>query len=81
PYIDNSFVLVNRKDQRSPSNLEQMDGKRMAITQGRPMLDWLRRKYTRVVPLEFDNPFQAVDMLTVGRTEGAGFSLLSAAYV
>ncbi|RMR32304.1 Extracellular solute-binding protein/sensory box protein [Pseudomonas syringae pv. coriandricola] len=76
PYIDNSFVLVTRKDKGSPSYLEQMDGKRLAITQGSPMLDWLRRKYPRVVPLEIDNPFQALDM----RTEGAVVSLLSADY-
>ncbi|WP_057415410.1 transporter substrate-binding domain-containing protein [Pseudomonas syringae group genomosp. 3] len=80
PYIDNSFVLVTRKDKGSPSYLEQMDGKRLAITQGSPMLDWLRRKYPRVVPLEIDNPFQALDMLAVGRTEGAVVSLLSADY-
>ncbi|MCJ2375067.1 transporter substrate-binding domain-containing protein [Pseudomonas sp. RGM 3321] len=80
PYIDNSFVLVTRKDQGSPSYLEQMDGKRLAITQGSPMLDWLRRKYPRVVPLEIDNPFQALDMLSLGRTEGAVISLLSADY-
>ncbi|EPM69081.1 extracellular solute-binding protein/sensory box protein, partial [Pseudomonas syringae pv. actinidiae ICMP 18804] len=34
----------------------------------------------RVVPLEIDNPFQALDMLAVGRTEGAVVSLLSADY-
>ncbi|WP_440784159.1 transporter substrate-binding domain-containing protein [Pseudomonas syringae] len=80
PYIDNSFVLVTRKDQGSPSYLEQMDGKRLAITQGSPMLEWLQRKYPKVVPLEIDNPFQALDMLAVGRTEGAVTSLLSANY-
>ncbi len=34
----------------------------------------------KVVPLEIDNPFQALDMLAVGRTEGAVTSLLSANY-
>ncbi|WP_214350559.1 transporter substrate-binding domain-containing protein [Pseudomonas congelans] len=80
PYIDNSFVLVTRKDQGAPSYLEQMDGKRLAITQGSPMLDWLGRKYPRVVPLEIDNPFQTLDMLSLGRAEGAVVSLLSADY-
>ncbi len=80
PYIDNSFVLVTRKDQGAPSYLEQMDGKRLAITQGSPVLDWLGRKYPRVVPLEIDNPFQALDMLSLGRAEGAVISLLSADY-
>ncbi|EGH29553.1 PAS protein [Pseudomonas syringae pv. japonica str. M301072] len=80
PYIDNSFVLVTRKDQGAPSYLEQMDGKRLAITQGSPVLDWLSRKYPRVVPLEIDNPFQALDMLSLGRAEGAVISLLSADY-
>ncbi|MCH5650985.1 transporter substrate-binding domain-containing protein [Pseudomonas syringae] len=80
PYIDNSFVLVTHKGQGAPSYLEQMDGKRLAITQGSPVLDWLSRKYPRVVPLEIDNPFQALDMLSLGRAEGAVISLLSADY-
>ncbi|KPW18566.1 Two-component hybrid sensor histidine kinase/response regulator, partial [Pseudomonas syringae pv. aceris] len=80
PYIDNSFVLVTRKEPGAPSYLEQMDGKRLAITQGSPVLDWLSRKYPRVVPLEIDNPFQALDMLSLGRAEGAVISLLSADY-
>ncbi|RMT29688.1 PAS protein [Pseudomonas syringae pv. spinaceae] len=50
----------------------------------RPYIDnsfvLVTRKYPRVVPLEIDNPFQALDMLAVGRTEGAVVSLLSADY-
>ncbi|OUM07168.1 hybrid sensor histidine kinase/response regulator [Pseudomonas syringae] len=80
PYVDNSFVLVTRKDPGSPGHLEQMDGKRLAITQGSPMLGWLRNSYPKVVPLEIDNPFQALDMLALGRAEGAVISLLSANY-
>ncbi|RMQ43204.1 PAS-like protein [Pseudomonas cichorii] len=80
PYIDNSFVLITRRDPGTPSYLEQMNNMRIAITQGSPILPWLRREHPGVVAVEVDNPFQALDMLALGKVEGAVTSLLSANY-
>ncbi|MCV4287986.1 transporter substrate-binding domain-containing protein [Pseudomonas capsici] len=80
PYIDNSFVLVTRKGEKAPSYLEQMGNQRIAVIQGSPILQWLRREHPDIVTEEIDNPFQALDMLATGKVEGAITSLLSANY-
>ena len=80
PYVENSFVLLTLKGERNPTYLEQMDGKRLALIKGSPLLPWLKREFPRIVPVEVDNPFQVLDMLSLGRVEGAVTSLLSANY-
>jgi two-component system sensor histidine kinase EvgS len=80
PYLDNSFVLVTRKEPSSPANLEQLDGKRIALTLGSPVLSYLQKSAPGIYPVEVDNPSQALDMLAHGRVEGAITSLLSASY-
>lgn len=80
PYIDNSFVLVTRKWPENSINLGQLNGKRVAVTLGSPILPFLRREFPGVVPIEVDNPFQTYEMLAQGRVEGAITSLVSANY-
>lgn len=80
PYLDNSFVLVTRKQTSSPANLEQLAGKRVALALGSPILAQLRQAWPDIYPVEVDNPSQAMDMLAHGRVEGAITSLLSASY-
>lgn len=45
PYLQNSFVLLTRKAADSPTNLEQLQGKRLTIAQGNPLVDYLRREF------------------------------------
>jgi two-component system sensor histidine kinase EvgS len=80
PYVENSFVLLTLKGERNPVYLEQMDGKRLALIKGSPLLPWLKREFPGIVTIEVDNPFQVLDMLSLGRVEGAVTSLLSANY-
>jgi two-component system sensor histidine kinase EvgS len=80
PYLDNSFVLVTRKETSSPANLEQLAGKRIALTLGSPLLEYLHKNWPQIYPVEVDNPAEALDMLAHGRVEGAITSLLSASY-
>ncbi|WP_080482162.1 transporter substrate-binding domain-containing protein [Pseudomonas syringae] len=80
PYVDNSFVLVTRKWPDNPPRLEQLNGKRVAINVGSPLTAYLRDNFPEIVPIEVDNPFQALDMLAQGRVEGAITSLLIANY-
>ena len=81
PYVDNSFVLVTLKGDRNPAYLEQMNGQRVALIQGSPILPWIKKEFPYIVPVEVDNPFQLLDMLALGRVEGAVASLLSANYL
>ncbi|WP_285349982.1 transporter substrate-binding domain-containing protein [Pseudomonas sp. ME-P-057] len=80
PYLDNVFVLVTRKETSAPSNLDQLDGKRVALTLGSPILPFLREHHPGIYPVEVDNPAQALDLLAHGRAEGAITSLFSASY-
>jgi two-component system sensor histidine kinase EvgS len=80
PYMDNAFVLVTRKELSGPANLDQLSGKRIALTLGSPVLPYLRQTYPTIYPVEVDNPAQALDMLAHGRVEGAITSLFSASY-
>lgn len=80
PYIDNSFVLVTRKWPENSIHLDQLNGKRVAVTLGSPILPFLRRNFPGVVPIEVDNPFQTLEMLAQGRVEASILSLLSANY-
>jgi two-component system sensor histidine kinase EvgS len=80
PYMDNAFVLVTRKELSGPANLDQLAGKRIALTLGSPVLPYLRQTYPTIYPVEVDNPAQALDMLAHGRVEGAITSLFSASY-
>lgn len=80
PYMDNAFVLVTRKETSSPSNLDQLEGKRVALTLGSPVLEYLQQAHPRIYPVEVDNPAKALDLLAHGRVEGAVTSLFSASY-
>jgi len=80
PYIDNSFVLVTRHWPSNPQNLDQLAGKRVAVTQDSPLTPYLKQNYPGVAIVEADNPYQALDMLSLGRVEGAITSLLNASY-
>ncbi len=80
PYMDNAFVLVTRKEPSSPANLDQLEGKRVALALGSPILPYLRQAHPSIYPVEVDNPAQALDMLAHGRVEGAITSLFTASY-
>ncbi|PMZ30366.1 hypothetical protein C1X25_36935, partial [Pseudomonas sp. GW247-3R2A] len=57
PYLENSFVLLTRKAADSPSNLTQLTDKRLAIAQGNPMADYLRREFPRIHLIETPDTF------------------------
>ena len=80
PFLQNSFVLLTRKGANSPENLEQLQGKRVTIAQGSPLVDYLRREYPRIRLIETPDTFSAVELLAEGKAEGAVNSLVIANY-
>jgi len=80
PYLENSFVLLTRKEADSPTNLAQLQDKRLAIAQGNPLLDYLRNEFPGVKLIETPDTFSAVEMLAEGQAEGAVNSLVIANY-
>lgn len=80
PYLENSYVLLTRKEPDAPSNLEQMAGKRLAITQGNPLESLLRKDFPRIHLVETSDTFKASELLAQGHVEGAVNSLVIANY-
>lgn len=80
PYLENSFVLVTRKSADSATHLAQLQGKRLAIAQGNPLMDYLRSEFPRIHLIETPDTFHAVELLAEGQVEGAVNSLVIANY-
>ena len=81
PYLENSYVLLTRKEPNAPSNLEQMAGLRLAITEGNPMEKILRQDFPLVQLVEVSDTFKASELLAQGNVEGAVNSLVIANYL
>ena len=80
PYLQNSYVLLTRKGTDSPTNLAQLEGKRLAIAEGNPLMDYLRNEFPQIHLIETPDTFSAVEMLAEGRAEGTVNSLVIANY-
>lgn len=80
PYLQNSYVLLTRKAEDSPTYLSQLEGKRLAIAQGHPLTAYLRREYPLIKIIETQDTFSAVEMLAEGLAEGTVNSLVIANY-
>ena len=80
PYLQNSFVLMTRKGVDSPAHLEQLRDRRLAIAQGNPLVDYLRREFPLIKLVETADAFSAVELLAEGKADGAVNSLVSANY-
>ncbi|MGB3125741.1 MAG: transporter substrate-binding domain-containing protein [Pseudomonas sp.] len=80
PYLENSYVLLTRKEPGAPLSLEQMAGKRLAITQGNPLEKVLREDFPLVQLVETSDTFKASELLAQGQVDGAVNSLVIANY-
>lgn len=80
PYLENSYVLLTRKSADSATNLGQLKGKQVAIAQGNPMVEYLRRDFPRINLIETADTFSAVSLLAEGHVDGAVNSLVIANY-
>jgi two-component system sensor histidine kinase EvgS len=80
PYLENSYVLLTRKSADGPTNLGQLKDKQLAIAQGNPMVEYLRREYPRIHLIETADTFSAVSLLAEGQVDGAVNSLVIANY-
>ena len=81
PYLENSFVLLSLKGPEQPSSLELLAGKRLALTRGNPLTEYLRSKYPQIQLVETDDIYQATELLAEGKVEGAVNTLVIANYL
>ena len=81
PYLENSYVLLTRKVPDAPLNLEQMAGKRLAITEGNPLEKTLRQDFPEIRLIGVSDTFKASELLAQGNVDGAVNSLVIANYL
>ncbi|MFL1420007.1 transporter substrate-binding domain-containing protein [Pseudomonas fildesensis] len=80
PYLENSYVLLTRKEPAAPANLEQMAGKRLAIPLGNPLEKLLRKDFPSIHLVHASDTFKASELLAQGQVDGAVNSLVIANY-
>ncbi|WP_460137145.1 transporter substrate-binding domain-containing protein [Pseudomonas sp. S1_E04] len=80
PYLENSYVMLTRKEQQAPTGLGEMEGKRLAVTQGSPLARFLRDNFPKIQLVETGDNFKATELLAQGHVEGAVNSLVVANY-
>ena len=81
PYLENSFVLLSRKGAEQPTSLDQLAGKRLALTHGNPLTDYLVAEYPQITLVETDDIYQATELLAEGKADGAVNTLVIANYL
>ena len=80
PYLENSYVMLTRKDGQAPSSLEEMQGKRLAVTQGSPLQTFLRDNFPKIQLVETGDTFKSAELLVQGNVDGAVNTLVVANY-
>lgn len=80
PYLENSYVMLTRKEDQAPASLEAMDGKRLALTQGSPISEFLRENFPRIQLVETIDTFKSAELLVQGHVDGAVNTLVVANY-
>lgn len=81
PYVTSPFVLVTRTDSETPSTLDEMVGKRVAMVRGNVLDNFVRHNYPNIKVLDADNAFTAMKMVAEGAVEGAISPLMSTRYL
>ena len=81
PYLVNSFVLLTAKGHQAPASLEQLAGKKLALSQGNPLTDYLRSHYPRITLVETESIYRATELLAEGEVQGAVNTLVIANYL
>ncbi|KAF2406758.1 two-component system, NarL family, sensor histidine kinase EvgS [Pseudomonas antarctica] len=81
PYLTNPLVLVTRSDDPATMTLEDMPGKRLAITTGSALREVINRDYPGIHFVEAKNPTQAMALVASGAAEAAVNSLINARYL
>ncbi|MHC6224819.1 transporter substrate-binding domain-containing protein [Pseudomonas sp. X10] len=80
PYLENSYVLVTRGGKDQPSTLEQLDGRRVAVTRDSAMADLLSRRIPQAHRVETESAFHSMTLLGTGQVDAAIAALINANY-
>lgn len=81
PYLVNSFVLLTAKGDEHSASLEQLAGKKLALTRGNPLTDYLRSQYPQITLVETEDIYRATELLAEKKVQGAVNTLVIANYL
>ncbi len=81
PYLENSYVMLTHKESLAPIGLEEMEGKRLAVTRGSPLQKFLRENFPKIQLVETGDTFKSAELLLQGHVEGAVNTLVVANYL
>ena len=81
PYLENSYVMLTHKESLAPTGLEEMEGKRLAVTRGSPLQKFLRENFPKIQLVETGDTFKSAELLLQGHVEGAVNTLVVANYL
>lgn len=81
PYLNTPYVLVSRTSVDAPSTLDEMIGRRLALTLGSPVREMVAERYPGVRLLVADNAQSAMAMVAKGEADAAINPLIIARYM
>jgi two-component system sensor histidine kinase EvgS len=81
PFLTSPNVLVTRSAAGSPRTLDEMAGKKLAITQGNSAGEFIRQHFPQIELVTAPLTAQAMAMVAEGKTDGGINSLIGARYM
>jgi len=81
PFLTSPSVLVTRTESGSPRNLDEMAGKKLALTQGNIAGEFIRQHFPLIRQVDAPLSADAMEMVAQGNVQGSINSLISARYL
>ncbi|NMX91258.1 MULTISPECIES: transporter substrate-binding domain-containing protein [unclassified Pseudomonas] len=81
PYLNTPYVLVSGTSPSSPSTLDEMAGKRLAVIHGNPVRDLVIENYPSIKLVEARNAQEVMALVADGKADAGVNSLIIARYM
>ncbi len=78
PYLENSYVLVTRDGKEAPHSLEQLQGRRLAVTRGNILNESIRQRYPDIQLVATEDIAAAASLLARRQVDGMVMALINA---
>ncbi|MFJ5285126.1 transporter substrate-binding domain-containing protein [Pseudomonas sp. NPDC088429] len=80
PYLISPFVVVTRRSQTDIHSPAQLEGQRLAVPAGNPLMTWLSREHPHIDQVPVSNATRGIEMVSEGGAEGALHTQFGADY-
>ncbi|MGX5724329.1 ATP-binding protein [Metapseudomonas otitidis] len=71
PFGARGWAFVVRQDASSPSSLEAMTGRRLALPRHHPLIDYLEKRYPAITLVRTENAPQAMERVRLGEVDAS----------